>query len=304
MGVEVAIQEFLTYSEMQTRLNCPQRWQFRYVDQIVPRVTHPALPMGSAFHKAIETGDYQKGLDLFDRLSPQPNDQAHADRIANDRATVEAMSRGALAQWTRHQGGQREVQFRVPVINPATGATSRSFILAGKIDAIVDVNGEWFLEELKTASQLNTLYVDRLQLDTQVTLYMYAAQRQWDITIAGVIYRVAKKPSIRQTQKETPAQYRERLIADYQIRPEFYFAEFDLRRSQDDLAHFESDLWTETQRMLVDRRLGYHPRNTSYCTQFGGCPYLPLCAHKPDAEALYLVQPPHSELLEEDEPHE
>jgi len=300
----VVEQELLTYSEMSTRLNCPQKWHFRYVDQIVPRIQPKAFSVGSAFHKAMETGDYQQGLALFDKSSSRPNDQTEADRWANDRAVVEGMTRGALAQWARRQGGQREVQFRVPVVNPATGATSRSFVLAGKIDAIVDINGEWFLEEYKTASQLNAMYVDRLALDTQVTLYMYAAQRQWDIQIAGVLYRVARKPSIKQTQKETPAQYRERLLADYQGRPEFYFFEWDLRRSQHDLVHFEADLWTETQRMLVDRRLGYHPRNTSWCTQFGGCSYLSICAHKPDAESLYVVQPPHSELLEEDEPHE
>ncbi len=292
--------ELLTHSEMQTRLACPQKWHFRYVEQIVPAVRPTALSIGSALHRSMETGRVEDGLALWDRKAPAPADQSEADRQANDRATVEAMSAGALARWTRNQGGRREVQFRVPVINPATGAVSRSFTLAGKVDAIVDVGGEWYIEEYKTGSQINSLYVDRLELDTQITLYMYAAQRMWGITLAGVIYRVARKPSIRQKEKETAAQFRDRLVADYAARPEFYFFEFDLRRAQADLAHFERDLWTETQRMLVDRRLGYHPRNTSWCTQFGGCPYLPICAHRPDAETRYVVRPAHEELLDEE----
>ena len=216
---------------------------------------------------------------------------------------VEGLVTGGLTVWRRHEGGQREVQFRVPIVNPETGRPSRSFVLAGKIDAIVDVGGRWFVEEYKSAGALNGMYVDRLQLDTQVTLYVYAAQRQWDIEIAGVIYRVGRKPSIRHTQKETAAQYRDRLLADYQARPDFYFFEWDLARTQEQLLEFERDLWTQTQRHLVDRRLGFHPKNTSRCTEFGGCPYMPLCLGRPDAEALYTVRPAHSELLEEDDPH-
>ncbi len=297
--------EMWTHSMMSAHMNCPRKGHYRYDLQLAPRVEHKARPIGSAFHRGIETGRVEDALALFDRLMPTPNDQTETDRLLNDRAVVEGLVRGGLANWRRHQGGQREVQFRVPIVNPDTGRPSRTFQLAGKIDAIVDVGGEWFLEEYKSAGAIDRMYIDRLELDTQITLYKYAAQRMWDIQIAGVIYRVGRKPSIKQTQKETAAQYRERLLRDYlEERPDFYFFQWDLRRTDEQLAEFERDLWVQTQRHLADRRLGFHPKNTSRCSEYGGCAYMPLCLARPDAETLYTIRPPHSELLEEDEPHE
>lgn len=293
--------ELWTFSSMSTYMNCPRRGHYRYGMHLVPRVGHKARPIGSAFHKGLETGDVADAFALFDRLMPAANDQAETDALATDRTMLGCMVEGGLRAWRRHQGGQREVQFRVPVRNPETGATSRTFTLAGKIDAIVDVDGTWAIEEYKSASQINRMYVDRLQLDTQITLYLYAARRMWGIGVRHVIYRVARKPAIRQTQKETPEQFRGRMKIDYQGRPEFYFFEFDLERTEAQLEEFERDLWVQTQRHLADRRSGFHPKNTSRCTEYGGCPYMPLCLGQPDAEALYTVRPPHSELAEEEE---
>ena len=293
--------ELWTHSMMSTYMNCPRRGHYRYGMHLAPAVEHKARPIGSAFHRGIETGHVEDALALYDRLIPAPNDQAEADGWANDRAIVEGMVSGGLARWTRHEGGQREVQFRVPAINPETGRASRTFMLAGKIDAIVDIGGQWWIEELKSSGSLTKLYVDRLELDQQVTLYIYAAQRMWNIQIAGVLYRVARKPSIKQTQKETAAAYRERLLRDYLVeRPDFYFFEFDLHRTAEHLAEFEHDLWVQTQRFLADRRAGFHPKNTSRCTEYGGCPYMPLCLQRPDAEALYTIRAPHQELLDEE----
>lgn len=44
-----------------------------------------------------------------------------------------------------------EKGFQGPLINPATGAESRSFLLAGKVDGIVQLNGQHYLLEHKTA---------------------------------------------------------------------------------------------------------------------------------------------------------
>ncbi len=302
MSTTVTELEPWTHSSMSAFMNCPRRGHYRYDLELVPRVEHKARPIGSAFHRGMETGSVDEALVLFDRLMPSPNDQTGADRLENDRAVVEGMVRGGLANWNRNSGGQREVQFRVPIVNPDTGKPSRSFVLAGKIDAIVDVNGVWLLEEYKSASQINTVYVDRLSLDTQVTLYLYAARRMWNIDVRHVLYRVGRKPSIRQTQKETAAQYRERLLADYlEVRPDFYFLQFELERTEEQLAEFERDLWVQTQRHLADRRLGFHPKNTSRCSEYGGCPYMPLCLGRPGAQDLYTIRAPHSELLEEEE---
>ena len=44
-----------------------------------------------------------------------------------------------------------EKNFEGPIVNPATGAASRSFVLAGKVDGIVRIGDEHFILEHKTA---------------------------------------------------------------------------------------------------------------------------------------------------------
>ena len=46
-----------------------------------------------------------------------------------------------------------EKTFEGPIVNPATGAASRSFVLAGKVDGIVRIGGDYFILEHKTAAQ-------------------------------------------------------------------------------------------------------------------------------------------------------
>ena len=53
-----------------------------------------------------------------------------------------------------------EKTFEGPIVNPATGATSRSFIPRRKVDGIVRQDGQYFLLEHKTASQIDASYLE------------------------------------------------------------------------------------------------------------------------------------------------
>ena len=191
---------------------------------------------------------------------------------------------------------QPEVEFTLPIINPKTGKASRCFRLAGKVDGICTKYGETWLVEYKTASTITKQYVDRLCLDGQVTTYLYAMQKVLGRPIAGVIYRVIRKPSIRRGQKESAEQYCSRLEADYQERPEFYYYEQLLYRNPDDISAYEQELWDITQRILLDRRHGICPHNTARCTDFGSCEYMPICRHDDQWQALYEHCEPNQEL--------
>src|SRR5690606_11288211 len=58
-----------------------------------------------------------------------------------------------------------EKNFEGPIINPATGAASRSFVLAGKVDGIVRIGADYFILEHKTAGQLDGDYLEKLWTD-------------------------------------------------------------------------------------------------------------------------------------------
>lgn len=286
--------ERLTNSHIKTWLNCGMAEHYRYTLQLVPRIRSKHLSLGSAVHRGIEFGSVEAGLEYFSDV--YPSTQAEQDELDTNRVICEAMLAGYFDRYQPFKEYEPEIEFDVPILNPKTKAASKSFVLSGKVDGLTKINGSWWVCEYKTASRVDRTYIDRLQLDTQITLYMYALQRLRGIKITGVIYRIIKKPTIRQKQNETLAQFRERIIEDYRVRDDHYFEQQMLYRSQADLEAFERELWMMTQRMLAERREGIHFKNTSRCSEYGGCPYMPLCLGHEDARSLYITQAPNSEL--------
>jgi len=112
----------------------------------------------------------------------------------------------------------------------------------------------------------------------------------------GVLYRVLRKPQIKQKQNETVDAYIERLTADYLARPEFYFFETKLRRSDGDIEQFEIDLWNETRHANRLAATGQIFRHSHACSNYGTCPYFPLCTGESGAEMLFEHKEPHEEL--------
>jgi len=293
--------EILTNTRIQTRKNCPKADYWRNIRGLVPIQKKQSLNIGGAFHIGMETRSVEAALAYLEK-QVKTFDQTDVNELETAKVIVEAMVRGAMEMWSPFENGKRELKFEIPIINPKTGRPSKSFRLAGKTDELAQLeDGSWWIVEYKTASQIGQAYIDRLDLDSQITTYIYGLQRQLGIHISGVFYRVVRKPSIRQGKNETLEQFRQRIIEDYQTRKDFYFTELQLYRSQEDLKEFEEELWGFCQEYLFAKRTGIHYKNTSRCTEFGGCPYMPLCRGVEGAEMMYTVQMVNPELAEEGE---
>lgn len=291
--------ELLTYSRLRLRLNCPFAEHLRYDQHLAPKAFSAARLLGSAVHKGLETDSIPKAMAVFDSALPVTQEQQND--LDMDKAVCRAMLEEAREAFAPLPGLMPEQQFRLPIRNPATGAISRSYLLAGKVDGICTLEDETWLVEYKTASTVDRQYIARLRLDGQVTTYLYAMERVLQRPIAGVIYRIIRKPSIRQTQKETFEAYCNRLEADYRARPDFYFVEERLYRSREDMTLFEVELWDMTQRMLWERKKDIHHRNTARCTDFGTCEYMPICLQEAGWEGLYEYKEANEELREDTE---
>lgn len=92
-----------------------------------------------------------------------------------------------------------EEAYHLPVINPATGAASRTFTQGGKFDGVIERDGKVLLRENKTSSEDishgGTSYWKKLAIDSQVSHYVMAnwmIERRLDATL----YDVVKKPGI------------------------------------------------------------------------------------------------------------
>jgi hypothetical protein len=125
----------VTTSSLRTFRACARRYYYRYELGYRPLIVSDALRFGTLFHKGLEvwwqTVDLAAAYvvmraaesDPFERVKAEELLAGYHARWANEPLTVLAV----------------EAQFEAPLVNPQTGAESRTFRLGGRIDAIVRV---------------------------------------------------------------------------------------------------------------------------------------------------------------------
>jgi hypothetical protein len=319
-----------TYSMWNQFRNCRKAAELRYLQHLVPLERDRNLHFGSLVHECLELWhglrDLARVLDLIDRrcvARAQDEDQKRDWHLAT------AMMRAYTERYAEEEFEilALEQNFEGPIINPATGAASRSFVLAGKVDGIVRIGGEYFILEHKTAGQLDADYLERLWTDFQITIYAHYVEQTMDIPITGILYNVLVKARLQQSQGETEEEFEARraeLLAksktgrttarrrepesdeDFQRRlaekyadPAMFHRErLYLSREQFDI--LRGELWELTQAFLDARRRGVFYQNTSFCFNYQRpCPYFALCRSNGNPnviENFYQRAEPNEEL--------
>lgn len=324
--------EILTYSALAKFRNCRRAYKHRYVDALRSREKSEALWIGAAFHDALH-------VEYLERKAGRMAEAALAAALkwldegpllgaASDpnrrgqRDLLRAMLRNYSAQWIMPKGPEYqthalanerleevkvEFPFSVPIRNPETNATSRTFILAGKVDGVVRLDGRLCILERKTAATIDGDYLGRLWADFQSQIYAAALTRVFGEPVVGVIYDVTAKARLSRKGGETWAEFEERLAsyktektrekhrevgpkkeeteAEIAVRLDDWYAEPGADRfvrelilfDAETLANVEGEVWELTQQILDARRRGKFGQNTTQCYAFGACPYAPIC---------------------------
>ena len=123
----------LTQSAMRAYRSCPRKFYNRYVLRMRPIKKKETQSTGHSVHAALDvlrrtSGDLDAALKALETEDPYI------------RAKEGAMIMGYLARWGKPTGViSIEQTFRIPLVNPETGAASRTFSLGGRVDAIVEV---------------------------------------------------------------------------------------------------------------------------------------------------------------------
>jgi hypothetical protein len=322
-----------TYSMWNLFRNCRKAAQYRYVLELVPIERDRHLSFGSLIHACLERWHHTRELasvqEYIDRACPNRAQEADERRVWH---LATAMMRGYAARYATEEFEvvSLEKTFEGEIVNPETGIASRSFVLAGKVDGIVRVKGEYFLLEHKTAASVDASYLERLWTDFQITIYAYYVERALGIRIAGVLYNLLVKARLQQGAgeseeafaerhaalirksllgksaakrrlAETDEEFQARLANKYSEQEMFHRELLYVSRAQFDT--LQAELWELTQAFLDARRRDVWYQNTSYCFQYGRpCPYFALCRSGGNPNVLenfYERRPPHEELRAE-----
>jgi hypothetical protein len=319
-----------TYSMWSLFRNCRKAVEWRYLQQLVPLERDRNLHFGSLIHECLEAWhqrrDLVEVLALIDKLCPN---RTQDDNQQRDWHLATAMMKAYAVRYASEEFEvvALEKTFEGPIINPATSAASRTFVLAGKVDGIVRIGNEYFLLENKTAAQIDADYLERLWTDFQITIYAYYVEQTMGIPITGILYNILVKAKLQQSKGESQEEYevrRAELLAksktskttakrklpetdeEFQDRlagkytdPEMLHREM-LYLSRDRSNILRSELWELTQAFLDARRRGVFYQNTSFCFNYHRpCAYFALCRSNGNPnliENFYQRVAPNEEL--------
>jgi hypothetical protein len=319
----------LTSSSSKLFRACSRAYRHRYVDGVVSTARASTLTFGSAFHLGLEAwwlasaDKLEAAIDALDVDALDPVDQVR----------VEELLRLYDARWSGEPYDviAVEAEYRAPLLNPDTGAASRTFQRAGKIDAIVRERhtGRTLIVEHKTSREdigTGSRYWQRLTLDGQISHYYAGAAslgHQADACLYDVVSvprlspmlatpeesrRVTKVGILDKRQRdrdETLEEFRARLRATLAADPERYVRRAEVVRLEDDLRDAAFDDWSTAIRIRESANADRWPRNPDACERYHRlCEYHPVCTRAAaiDDPLLYRAERPHRELTHTEEP--
>lgn len=292
--------ELFTNSRGKDFRACPRLHHIRYNLGVAPAVEADVVRFGSLWHtgteawwnaqrapQAVPEEWLEQALDALRAASTDPLDLVRAEELM----------RGYHLRWKDewHDVLEVEVEFSCELVNPQTGASSRTFDLAGKIDGIVrDRAGRVLITERKTSSEdigVGSEYWRRLTLDPQVSTYFVGA-RALGYDPEGCLYDVVAKPRL-QLLKATPLEsrkyrqkdgglyagqretdesleeYRDRLREHIAENPDRYYQRGEVVRLADQEEEAAYDAWQTARLIREAKSTGHHIRNPDACSRWG-----------------------------------
>lgn len=299
-------------SSMRSKFSaCHRAFKFCYQDLKRPVKTSDALTFGKAFHEFLEA--YWTGKEGPEEM-PSTGDEFQD-------MTLLALFEGYKARWgaedaAKYEKVAAEVGFTAPLMNPETGGTSKTFQLAGKIDAIAKekATGKTLIVEHKTTSQdigPGSDYWRKLPIDGQVSGY-YVGAKASGYEVENCLYDVVRKPALNpykatpedkrkynkdgslskacRESDETAQEWYERVKADIASRPDYYFQRLEIARSENDLVEYLFDMWATAREIADAVRLNRWSRNPQSCSLFGQCEYFDVCTGCADIDDVTLFR--------------
>lgn len=273
-----------SHSRITAFKRCPKLYQYKYIDKLHPLASESSkLVLGKIVHKGIELRNNDELMDYIDELNLPISDENETIIVL-----ALAMIDGYFDKFGIKEIKRSEFHFEIELGDE---------ILQGYIDSIIETEDGYWVEEIKTAAQINKEYVDKLEFDDQISRYAYVLKNnllpdfKLDKPFLGVKYRVLKKPQIRQKVNETIVQFRNRLV-DKMSEPG-YIEEFIITRTDEQL---EDCIQDTIQDIKTIKSVDRYTKTLSACNMYGRCPYMELCQGIDDAILLY-----NKEEVEEEE---
>jgi hypothetical protein len=212
--------ELITFnqSRIKTFNRCPKQYEYKYIQLLNPKKKSRPLFTGSWIHRALEThyvkGDWKVGhqeyVNEWEKLFIEEKEELSKKFGPIPNAVARIMR---SYEWYYRNDGWKPVMVE-QILEVETPL--KPFVFKGRLDLVIEDNeGLLWLVDHKSASMIPqpTSYH---AMDPQLMLYPWAAQIQYKLNIAGVIYNYvrSKPPSVPGINKDGSIS-RRRVDTDY-----------------------------------------------------------------------------------------
>lgn len=305
--VRLPVLETLSVSELTCHQSCKRKRYLRYVLGRRRKDTSAGRKFGTLFHR---------GLNAWWSAPVDPYKAAiEAMRAIESDTVASVIAEELMLQYdTKWKDEPYEVHavepvFRCPLVNPETGAASRTFEEVGALDVIVrDLRDEKFkfIEHKTSADDISpgSNYWRRLAIDNQVSTY-FVGGRSLGFPIEECIYDVIGKPrhrpllatpdELRKYTKATKTEpsrlyanqrdtdetlddFRLRVRAELIDKRDQYLVRGTVLRLETEEREAALDNWLVAKDIRDCDRMGHYPRSHRSCTEWGQeCDYFDVC---------------------------
>lgn len=263
-------------SSMQEFLGCEQKYKYRYEDKLTSNVSSDALDFGSIVHALVE-GFFSDTNTLIDIIPEMKARRGDSNAFEIDMLLEKAHK--YFDVWREHYREEHATWNMLETEGEWKFNTSFGLTLAGKRDGYVEINGEHFLYELKTATfDGRQDYLQLLTHNHQIFNNVLALQAQGK-PVSGIVYDIIYKPRNKDDAKaiaDDPAKYLQRVV-------------FDLP-STEVLEGHKKELKIIHERMENARQCGTWLKSPGNCKSYNKvCPFFAVCAHQATPDSVKMT---------------
>ena len=196
-----------TNSEFSSYQQCPYMWMLKYKEMLEPNRKSDKLTFGSLLHSALEIFYKENPAaaitwatnEINKELALPANDVERVSILEEQKELITSMLNMYIdfTKNDKHKMIEMEFQGRVPIEAPS-GRASSVYDYVFKLDGLLEIDNQLWIKEYKSASTIDSRYLENLQLDEQINRYIYGVEKMLGRKVAGVIYDIFRKkvPSI------------------------------------------------------------------------------------------------------------
>jgi len=269
-------------------LQCRRKFDLQVNQGWRPRTFATYIDIGSLFDKSV--AEYHRGKPVeecmiaidqeYNEMLLNATTQEKIDDLENSKIITQGMIYGYCNNFY-----QINIEPHYKISVPIGKYGRKKHRLFCELDGLYRRGKENWIVEIKTATSIDKNYIKRLDTDFQMNCYFYALRKWLRKPIVGVLYRVVRKPSIRQKRNENIEQFRKRLMLEYVEKKDDYFYEEKIYKNQKALREFSDEI----EQIFEDIKMAYKTkrwyRSGQKCAIYGECAYLKYC-NDPTEETL------------------